>query len=85
MEQFHGQYIVISIQAITIDGSKVGGGSTQFDVDAMVNSLSSTDQGQLAELFRSKYSPWMATDVDLENRRLNHIFLNLIRYLARPA
>jgi hypothetical protein len=57
----------------------------QFDVDAMVNSLSSTGQGELAELLRSKYSSWMATDVDSESRRLNQILLTLIWYLARPT
>jgi hypothetical protein len=67
VEQFHGQYIMIRIQIITADGSeiehvhsivvKVGGKCAQFDVDAMVNNLSSTCQGELAELLRSKYSP----------------------------
>jgi hypothetical protein len=95
VEQFLGQYIVIGIQAVTVDGFeiehvhsifvKVGGGSTQFDVDAMVNSLSSTDQGELAELLQSKYSPWTATDVDSESRRLNQILLTLIWYLAQSA
>jgi hypothetical protein len=88
VEQFLGQYIVIGIQAVTVDGFeiehvhsifvKVGGGCAQFDVDAMVNSLSSTDQGELAELLQSKYSPWTATDVDSESRRLNQILLTLI-------
>jgi hypothetical protein len=81
VEQFHGLYIVIGIQAVTADGSeiehvhsivvKVGGGCMQFDVDVMVNSLSSRGQGELAELLRSKYSLWTATDVDSESRRLN--------------
>jgi hypothetical protein len=52
MEQFHGQYIVIGIQAVTPKGSelehihsivvKVGSGCVQFDVDGMLNNLSST-------------------------------------------
>jgi hypothetical protein len=88
MEQFHGQYIVIGIQAITPEGSelqhvhsivvKVGGGC------GMLNNLSSSGQGELAELLRSKYSPWMATDVDPESRRLNQILQALTRY-SRPA
>jgi hypothetical protein len=94
MEQFHGQYIVIGIQAITPEGSelqhvhsivvKVGGGCAQFDVDGLLNNLSSSGQGELAELLRSKYSPWMATDVDPESRRLNQILQALTRY-SRPA
>jgi hypothetical protein len=60
MEQFHGQYIVIGIQAVTPEGSelqhvhsivvKVGGGCAQFEVDGMLNNLSSSGQGELAEL-----------------------------------
>jgi hypothetical protein len=83
MEQFHGQYIVIGTQAVNPEGSKlqhvhsivvkVGGGCVQFDVDGMLNNLSSSGQGELAELLRSKYSPWTATDVDSESRRLNQI------------
>ena len=83
MEQFHGQYIVIGIQAITCEGSElqhvhstvmeVGAGSTQFDVDGMLNNLSSSSQGELADLLRSKYSPWTAADVNSESRRLNQL------------
>jgi hypothetical protein len=49
LEQFHGQYIVIGIQAVTPEGSelqhvhsivvKVGDRCAQFDVDGMLNSL----------------------------------------------
>jgi hypothetical protein len=49
LEQFHGQYIVIGIQAVTPEGSelqhvhsivvKVGGGCARFDVNRMLNSL----------------------------------------------
>ena len=83
MEHFHGQYIVIGIQAVTHEGSKiqhihsivvkVGGGYTQFDVDEMINNLSSSGQGELAELLQSKYSPWTTTDVDSKSKRLNQI------------
>ena len=60
IEQFHGQYIVIGIQVIICEGSKlqhvhsifvkVGVGSAQFNVDKMLNNLSSSSQGELAEL-----------------------------------
>jgi hypothetical protein len=76
LEQFHGQYIVIGIQAVTPKGSelqhvhsivvKVGIGCTQFDVDGMLNSLRASDQ------------------VDSESRRLNQILQVLTRY-SRPA
>jgi hypothetical protein len=52
----------------------------QFDVDGMLNNLSSSGQGELAELLQSKYSPWTATDVDSESRRLNQILQALIWY-----
>jgi hypothetical protein len=85
---------VIGIQAVTPEGSelqhvhsivvKVGGGCAQFDVDGMLNSLRASGQGELEELLRSKYSPWTATDVDSESRRLNQILQALTRY-SRPA
>jgi hypothetical protein len=85
---------VIGIQAITPEGSelehvhsvvvKVGGGCAQFNIDGMLNNLSSSCQRELAELLRSKYSPWMAIDVDSESRWLNRILQALTRY-SRPA
>ena len=81
---------MIGIQAVTPEGSelqhvhsilvKVGGRCVQFDVDGMINNLSSSGQGELAELLRSKYSPWTATDIDFESRRLNQILQLLTRY-----
>ena len=74
MEQFHGQYILIGIQAVTPKGSelehvhsivvKVESRCEQFDVDGMLNNLSSTYQGKLVELLQLKYSPGTATNVD---------------------
>jgi hypothetical protein len=64
---------------------KVGAGRAQFDVAGMFENLSNTVHEELADLFWSKYSPWTATNVELENRRLNQILLTLTRYLARPA
>jgi hypothetical protein len=85
---------VIGIQAVTPEGSelqhvhsivvKVGGGCAHFDVDGMLNNLSSSGQRELAELLRSKYSPWTATNVDSKSRRLNQILQALTRY-SRPA
>jgi hypothetical protein len=95
VEQFHSQYIVIEIQAMNADGSemehihsivvKIGDGRAQFDVDGILENLSSTAQEDLVDLFRSKYSPWTATDVESENLRLNQILLMLTRYLAQPT
>jgi hypothetical protein len=52
IEQFHGQFIVIGIQAVNAKGIelehvhsiviKVGDGSAQFDVDGMIENLSNT-------------------------------------------
>jgi hypothetical protein len=47
--------------------------------------LSSTSQQELADILRPKYSPWTATDVESENRRLNQILQMLTRYFTRPA
>lgn len=47
--------------------AKVGDGSAQFDVDGMLTNLSSIAPVDLAELLQSKYSPWMAIDVESKN------------------
>ena len=60
-------------------------GSARFDVEGMLENLSSSGQQDLAELFYSKYSPWTATNVESENRRLNQILELFTRYLVRPA
>jgi hypothetical protein len=61
VEQFYSQYIVIGIQAVNAEGSemkhvrsiviKVEDGRAQFNVDGMLENLSSTTQVDLAELF----------------------------------
>ena len=80
---------MIGIQAVIPKGSelqyihsivvKVGGGCAQFNVDGMLNNLSSSGQGELVELLRSKYSPWMETDIDFESCPLNQILQALTR------
>jgi hypothetical protein len=52
VEQFHGEYIVIGIQVVNTAGSelahvhsivvKLGEGSARFDVEGMLENLSST-------------------------------------------
>jgi hypothetical protein len=89
IEQFHGQYIVMGIQAVNAEGVelehvhsivvKVG------DVEEMLMNLSNTVQEELADLLQSMYSPWTATDAESENRRLNRILQSLSRYLARST
>jgi hypothetical protein len=64
---------------------KIGIERAQFDVDGILENLSSTNQVDLANLLLSKYLPWMATDIESENRRLNQILLTLTSYLARQA
>jgi hypothetical protein len=95
IEQFHGQYIVMGIQAVNAEGVelehvhsivvKVGDGSAQFDVEGMLTNLSNTAQEELADLLRSMYSPWTATDAESENRRLNRILQLVSCYLARST
>jgi hypothetical protein len=94
VEQFHKEYIVIGIQAVDSAGSdiqhvhsvvvKPGEGSARFNVDGMLENLSSTSQQELADMLCPRYSPWTATDVESENRRLNQILQTLTRYLVRP-
>jgi hypothetical protein len=91
VEQFHNEYIVIGIQAEDSAGNEIPHfhsivvkskeRSEHFDVDGMLENLSSTSQQELAYMLRPRYSPWTATDVESENCRLNQI---LTRYLVRP-
>jgi hypothetical protein len=95
IEQFHGQYIVMGIQEVNVEGVelehvhsivvKVGDESAQFDVEGMLTNLSNTTQEELADLLRSMYSPWTATDAESENWWLNRILQSLSRYLARST
>jgi hypothetical protein len=95
VEQFHGKYIVIGIQAVDTEGGelahvhsivvKSGEGSARFNVEGMLENLSSTRQQELTDLLRLKYLPWTATDVESKNRRLNQILQLFTRYLARPT
>jgi hypothetical protein len=64
---------------------KVGDESAQFDVEGMLTNLSNTTQEELADLLRSMYSPWTATDAESENWWLNRILQSLSRYLARST
>jgi hypothetical protein len=85
----------MGIQAVNAEGVelehvhsivvKVGDGSAQFDVEGMLTNLSNTAQEELADLLRSMYSPWTATDAESENRRLNRILQLVSCYLARST
>jgi hypothetical protein len=69
IEQLHGQYIVISIQAISAKGAelehsilmKVGDTRVLFDVDGMLENLSSIAQGELAYYSRlgTHHGQWL--------------------------
>jgi hypothetical protein len=64
---------------------KVGDERAQFDVDEMLENLSSIVQVELVDLLQTKYIPWMTSDVKLENLYLNQIMIMLTRYLTRSA
>jgi hypothetical protein len=78
VEQFHNEYIVIGIQAVDSAENEIpyvhsiimksGEESAHFDVDGMLENLSSTGQQELADIFCPRYSPWTLTDVEFENR-----------------
>lgn len=91
IEQLHGQYVLIGIQAVAPDGSepqhvhsivvKVGAEGAQFDIDGLLDNLRSSGQEDLAELLQSKYSPWTAADVNMESLRLNELLRCLTRFV----
>ena len=93
VEQFHNKYIVIGIQAMdSARGDmhhahsivvKLGEGSAHFDIDGMLENLSSSGQHELADIFYLRYSLWSAMDVVFENRKLNQILQTLTYYLVR--
>ena len=81
VDQFHNKYIVIGIQAMDLAGDdmqnvhsiivKPGEGSMHFDIDGMLEYLSSTSQQELEDILCSRYSLWSATDVVSKNCKLN--------------
>jgi hypothetical protein len=62
---------------VSLDGSelehvhsivvKVRDGRTQFDMDGILENLSSISQMELAELLQTKYSPYTTTDFESKN------------------
>jgi hypothetical protein len=94
VEQFHNEYIVIGIQAVDSAGNEIphvhsivvksGEGSAHFDVDGMLQNLSSIGQQELTDMLRQRYSLWTVTNVESENCRLNQILQTLTHYLERP-
>ena len=73
VEQFNNKYTVIGIQAMDLAGGdmqhvysfvvKPGKESAHFDIDGMLENLSSTGQWKLADILRPRYSLWSATNV----------------------
>jgi hypothetical protein len=66
---------IVHIHSIVV---KPGEGSAHFDVDGVLENLSSTSQQELANILRPRYSPWTATKVESENRRLNKFSKRLL-------
>ena len=95
IEQFHARYIVIRIQAVNVEGVElehvysivvnVGDKSIQFNMEGMLTNLSNIVQEELADLLRSRYSPWTTTDAELENWQLNQILQLLIHNLDQST
>jgi hypothetical protein len=85
VEQFHRQYLVIGLQSLNAEEAetdhvysivvKLGDSRAQFNEEGMYENLKSIGQLELEKLFRTKYTPWTAVDVETLNRRLNQILL----------
>ena len=93
VEQFHNKYIIIGIQAMDSAGGhiqhvhsivvKPGEESAHFDINGMLENLSSTGQQELVDIFHLRYSPWTLMDMESKNHRLNQIIQILTQHLVR--
>ena len=57
-----------------------------FNIDGMLENLSSTSQQELVDILRLRYTLWIAMDMESKNCRLNQIFQTLVilYYCLRP-
>ena len=88
VEQFHNEFIVIGIQAMDLARVdlqhvhsivvKPGEGSAHFNINGILENLTSTGQQELVDILHPRYSSWSATSIVFENRKLNQILGYLI-------
>ena len=93
LENFHQEYVVITVQAVGSRGEdtnhlhsivvKIGGDGAEFNIDGLLQTLDGTSMEVLRPELQSKYAPWTYTSPESAYRKINSIYRNLSRYAAQ--
>ena len=93
LENFHQEYVVITVQAVDSRGEdtdhlhsivvKIGGDGAEFNIDRLLQTLDGTSMEVLRPKLQSKYAPWTYTSPESAYQKINSIYRNLSRYAAQ--
>ena len=93
LENFHQEYVVITVQAVGSRGEdtyhlhsivvKIGGDGAEFNIDGLLQTLDGTSMEVLRPELQSKYAPWTYTSPESAYWKINSIYQNLSRYAAQ--
>ena len=93
LENFHQEYVVITVQAVGSRGEdtdhlhsivvKIGGDGAEFNIDGLLQRLDGTSMEVLRPELQSKYAPWTYTSPESAYQKINSIYRNLNRYAAQ--
>ena len=93
LENFHQEYVVITLQAVGSVGEdtdhlhsivvKIGGNGVEFNIDGLLQTLDGTSMEVLRPELQSKYASWTYTSSESAYRKINSIYRNLNRYVAQ--
>ena len=93
LENFHQEYVVITLQAVDSGGEdtnplystvvKIGGNRADFDIDGLLQTLDGTPMEVLRPELQAKYVPCTYMSSKSAYRKINSIYQNLSRYVAQ--
>ena len=83
LENFHQEYVVITLQAVGSSGEdidhlhsivvKIGGNGAAFDIDGLFQTLNGTSMEVLRPELQAKYALWTYTSSESAYRKINSI------------
>ena len=93
LENFHQEYVVITLQAVSSSGEdtdhlhlivvKIGEIGAAFDIDGLLQKLDGTSMEVLQPKLQAKYAPWTYTSPESAYRKIKSIYRNLSQYAAQ--